>query len=50
MNLVPKIKTLFSLLIVMGKRSYATTIAPENGGEPLPPIRWDGDPADIYTA
>lgn len=27
-----------------------SVIAPENGGETLPPIRFDGDPTDVYLA
>jgi hypothetical protein len=45
-----KIKTLFSLPLAIGKWFYSTTIAPENGGKSLPPIRYDGDLNDIYLA
>lgn len=46
--------TLFQFLLQMtaagAKWFHRTTIAPDNGGQPLPPIRYDGDPTEIYLA
>lgn len=38
------------LPIAIGKWFHSTTIAPSSNGNPVPPIRYDGDPNDIYLA
>lgn len=41
---------IWQALMAYGQSFYRTTIAPDNDGKPLPPIRYDGDPNDIYLA
>ena len=36
--------------IAIGKWFHSTTIAPRGEGTSIPPIRYDGDPNDIYLA
>ena len=47
------LSTIWSLVALPGAIfhwMHANIIAPENDGKPLPPIRYDGDPSDIYLA
>ncbi len=45
-----QIQSLWQLTVALLTWFHKTTIAPENQGEPLPPIRHHGDPSDIYLA
>jgi hypothetical protein len=42
--------SIWKLLVACLARFHRTTIAPETGGDSLPPIRYEGDPRDIYLA
>jgi hypothetical protein len=51
MKILKSIQSLFLLPILMFKWFHSTTISPKSeNGKPLPPIRYDGDPTDIYLA
>lgn len=50
MRILSVIRSLLSLPRAILKWMHCSVIAPENDGPPLPPIRYDGDPTDIYLA
>jgi hypothetical protein len=48
--MMKQIRSLWQITRAMLAWFHRTTIAPENEGQPLPPIRHHGDPSDIYLA
>ena len=50
MKILKAIVSAFTFPIAVLKWFHSTTIAPKNTGKPVPPIRYDGDPTDIYLA
>ena len=42
--------SLISLCVAVAKWFHRTTVAPETKAKNVPPIRFDGDPTDIYLA
>ena len=50
MKILSIIRSLLALPAAFLTWVKETEVEPENNGEPLPPIRYDGDPKDIYLA
>ena len=49
-NMKKRATSLISLCVTVAKWFHRTTVAPETKGRSVPPIRFDGDPTDIYLA
>jgi hypothetical protein len=44
------VQSIWQVAVALLTWFHKTTIAPDNQGVPLPPIRHHGDPTDIYLA
>ncbi len=50
MRLLTGIWSIVTLPAALLNWMHSNIISPKNDGERLPPIRYDGDPTDIYLA
>jgi hypothetical protein len=50
MKVLRFVRSLASLPLAIVRWSFNNVMQPSGNGDPLPPIRYDGDPRDIYLA